>query len=135
MRESYNSARRNAILDLIKRKSGAFTAKDLYEELYSSEHKVDLSTIYRALDTFTDAGLVAKNSDATGSVFYLYSEECEKSGHCFLKCRLCGGVEHVDCDTVSELVRHIFEDHHFLIDDENVVFTGVCSHCNAVGDY
>jgi Fe2+ or Zn2+ uptake regulation protein len=131
MRESYNSARRNAILETIKAYGGAFSARDLFEKM---KGEIALATIYRALDTFTDAGLVIKNTDPEGQVFYLYTTECERSGHCFLKCRLCGAVEHVDCGVVSELVRHIYEGHHFLIDDERIVLSGVCGNCNEIGD-
>lgn len=134
MRETYNSARRNAILDLIKQEPGAFTAKELAEKLQQAGREVALSTIYRALDTFTNAGLVMKNTDSEGQVFYLYTTECEQSGHCFLKCSSCGAVEHVDCGVVSELVRHIFEGHHFLINHEKVVLSGICSKCNKMGD-
>ena len=134
MRETYNSVRRNAILDLIKQEAGAFTAKDLAEKLRQTEHDVALSTIYRALETFLSAGLIIKNTDSDGQVSYLYTAECEESGHCFLKCSHCGAVEHVDCGVVSELTRHIFEGHHFLIDGEKVVLPGICKKCNKVGD-
>ncbi len=131
MRESYNSARRNAILEAIKSYDGAFSVKDLSEKLHG---EVALATIYRALDTFAAAGLVLRNTDADGQVFYLYSTECVETGHCFLKCRVCGAVEHVDCGIVGELVRHVFNGHHFLIDKERVVLSGICAKCGEAGD-
>lgn len=135
MRETYNTVRRSAILDLIKTKDAAFTAKELFDELRDDGKEVALSTIYRALEAFVDAGFVIKSSGADGTVFYLYAKECEKLGHCFLKCRSCGAVKHIDCKLASKLVQHIYEDHHFLVDYENLVLTGLCEYCNDAGDY
>ena len=77
-------------------------------------------------------GTVRKYLLETGdSACYEYVGErkqaCAAHFHC--KCEKCGTLIHLHCDELSEIGKHLYNEHHFKLDPKRTVFYGLCENC------
>ena len=126
-RERYNTESKNIILNCIKNINIDFTTKDIYDKLNGS---VGLTTIYRFLDELEKEELVKKYYNDKNVSHYQYINHCDKLNHFYLKCNSCGKLIHVDCDCITDVQKHILDNHRFNIDNKNIIITGICEVCN-----
>lgn len=121
----YNTKQKDDILRVIKKYDNLFMVKDLYNDL---NKKVGLTTIYRFLDKLISEGKLTKiiNNNIT---YYKYLSECEHENHFYLKCDKCGLMEHVDCDCIIDLEKHILSNHKFIPNKKQIIINGICENC------
>lgn len=131
IRGRYRSRHQECILNLLKRHQNLFlTADTLMELLKKDGSTVSQTTVYRALERFTDDGLVARLPSADGSrTQYRYIVEKESFAHGKLVCLKCGATQPLECRQLDSLSQHIRDEHHFLIDPRRTVLYGLCQHC------
>lgn len=127
MAKQYHTRQETAIRAAVEQKRGVhFTAEELAEALKTSG--IGLSTIYRHLDRMTREGLLRRYSAVEGeSACYQQAEDCGEHFH--LKCARCGKLEHLECEHLEEISRHVAEEHGFRIDPSRTVFFGLCEEC------
>jgi Fur family ferric uptake transcriptional regulator len=125
IRDSYNTKQKDIILNDIKKHKDEFTIKDIYNELNES---IGLTTIYRLVDKLVKEGSVNKSIGKDNITYYQYLEKCDKENHFFLKCEMCGTMEHIDCDCIEELSNHIAKEHNFSLTD-HIIINGKCKKC------
>ncbi len=118
----YNTKQKELILNNIKKINGEFTIKDIYDSL---NKKVGLTTIYRYINKLVLNGIVKKDNDK-----YSYLEECNNKNHFYLKCNCCGNVIHTDCECINKLSKHIYKNHKFVLNRENIIINGFCNKCS-----
>lgn len=123
---NYNTKQKDLVINEIK-KHKDFAINDIYDSL---KGKVGLTTIYRQIDKMIKEGTVNKFVGKDNITYYQYLEECDKENHFYLKCEVCGDVEHVDCDCINELSEHILGNHNFKLDKNNLIINGVCDKCS-----
>ena len=123
---SYNTKQKDLIINEIKKYNKNFTVKDIHNKLKNS---VGLTTIYRVIDKLVEEGLINKYIDKDNITYYEYLEECSCHNHFYLKCEKCGTMEHVDCDCIEELSKHIVDEHNFLLNREHIIIKGICKEC------
>ena len=124
-RETYNTKQKEKIINIIINKHNTFTIKDLYNEL---NKEIGLTTIYRFADKLVEEGYLSKTIDKDNITKYQYLEKCTNHNHFYLKCEVCGIMEHVDCDCIEDLSSHILEKHKFSLKN-NVIIQGLCANC------
>ena len=127
---NYNTKQRDIIRNLIKNKTSESTIKDVYEEL---DKKIGLTTVYREVDKLVKKGFLNKTIGKDNITYYQYLEECHNSNHFFLKCEICGKMEHVDCDCINDLFSHILREHKFSPSHDHIIINGICERCNMEG--
>ena len=125
---NYNTKQKDLILDKIKSKKSSFTIKQLYDDL---EGSIGLTTIYRAITKLDDEGLLNKTIGNDNTAYYQYLEKCLNKNHFFLKCEVCGNLEHVDCDCIETLTNHILKEHQFFLNNEHIIINGICKKCRS----
>ncbi|MBQ3475323.1 MAG: transcriptional repressor [Bacilli bacterium] len=123
---TYNTKQKDIILEVIKHKHTDFTIKDILNELNG---RIGLTTIYRLVDKLVNEGTICKDSKGN----YQYLGKCDKNNHFFIKCENCGKLEHVDCDCITSLWDHIYNEHKFLPTKDQIVINGVCAKCDGKG--
>ena len=123
---SYNTKQKDLIINEIKKSNRSFTIKDIHNKLKDS---VGLTTIYRVIDKLVDDGMINKYIDKDNITYYEYLEECNCHNHFYLKCDKCGTMEHVDCDCIEDLSKHIVDEHKFLLNREHIIIKGICKEC------
>ena len=126
MRNDYNTKQKDLILSVIKKQSGEFVVKDIYDKLNG---KVGLTTIYRLVDKLVEEKQISKSIGKDKNTYYQYLETCQHENHFFLKCELCGKIDHIDCDCIKDLSNHIIKEHNFKLDKSNIIINGICKNC------
>lgn len=123
---TYNTKQKDIIADYIADKTTDFSIRELCQEL--SDKDISQATIYRAIERLEERGVLKKTADA-GEIRYQYIDDCDHRGHCYLKCNNCKKIEHVDCDGLQRLMKHVQREHSFAVDDSCIIINGLCKEC------
>ena len=129
--DGYTTKQKDMILNVIKMHTNEFTVKDIYNEL---DECIGLTTIYRYIDKLIDKDLVSKSIGKNNSTYYRYLEKCDNENHFYLKCEVCGNMEHIDCDCISELTEHILVNHKFTPSRDHIIINGQCKKCGEINE-
>ena len=129
----YKTRQRSQILNcLIENSSKHLTADEISVILKEKNCEVGKTTVYRSLEKLIKEGSVRKYIYEEGrSACFQYvdgNENCHQHFH--LKCIECGKLMHLECDYLSDLEKHIFEHHKFIVDNTKTVLYGVCEECS-----
>jgi Fur family ferric uptake transcriptional regulator len=100
------------------------SAEDLFERL--RHNGLDLSTLYRTLNSLTSVGLVKKEVGARKE--NLFSLECEEERH-LLVCLRCGKKIPLEGCPYHEVNESIEEKTGFKVLDHNTEIYGICPDC------
>lgn len=111
--------------------AGGFrSAQDVYAKLRAQGESVGLSTVYRHLQAFADAGVVDVIHTPDGESTYRYCGGAQQSHHHHLVCRRCGYAEEIEGRAVERWAATTAEKHGFTDVDHTVEVFGVCAECS-----
>ena len=133
MRETtYQTKQKQAILESLQ--SGAqrsLTVDEITARINENGGKVGRTTVYRHLEALLAQGRVRKFSDGSGkcATFQFVPDPGDCEDHMHLKCARCGKYIHLDCDEMQQVNAHIFEAHHFRVDNVQSLLVGLCEDC------
>lgn len=128
----YNTRQKEYILNFLKNnESKAYTSDALWNELKKEGISVGKTTVYRFLESLSQAGKVKKiKLDDNKSVCYEFlKEDCNEHYH--LKCVGCGELIHTDCSILSKMKDHFLSEHGFKVDNVKTVIYGRCEKCGS----
>lgn len=128
-KDEYKTKPRLLIEETAERLRSDFTIKELFAAVQAADQSVGLTTVYRTVDRLVESRRLVKILDQDSTVRYRYQEECGRIGHCFLKCKLCGAVQHADCLALKDLEDHFLLKHQFLIERQDITIYGYCQAC------
>lgn len=118
---------RTAVLEELGRASEFRSAQQVHEDLAAAGAKVGLATVYRNLQTLSEAGQVDTMRATDGEVLY---RRCEvDSHHHHLVCRQCGSVRELAPKEIEAWVSKIFVDFGFTDPDHSIEISGICPEC------
>ena len=102
------------------------SAEDVYKMLLKGGEEIGLATVYRVLNQFERAGLVARHHFEGGhSVFELMPE----SHHDHIVCVKCGRVEEFADDEIEFRQKAVAKELGFELTDHNLNMYGLCPDC------
>lgn len=129
---AYTTKQRQAVLTCLSaRQEELISVCELAEDLRRSGNPVGIATIYRQLEKLEQAGHIHKVITEEGA-FYQYCDHASADRECFLlRCEGCGRILHLDCSHLRPLYDHLEQEHHFLINTRETMFTGLCDVCAA----
>lgn len=119
---------RRAVIEVLARHGCLMTANDILMELREDDRRIGFATVYRALETLSELGLVRRVDPGTGSAAY---EPVDPSGahHHHVVCDRCGDVAPFADEalerTIEELSGRLGHD----IESHEVVLRGSCAAC------
>ena len=119
---------RKAVVDLIGRRDGHFTAADLVEDARSRGMSIGRATIFRTLDVLADLGAVERLDLPTGDHAYV---ACEPVHHHHVVCSHCGRSTDADDAGLRAVLRVIERETGYRIDDHRLELFGRCPECLA----
>lgn len=121
---------RGAVIDVLARHGCLMSANDILAELHREGSRIGFATVYRALETLSELGLVRRVDPGTGSAAY---EPVEPSGehHHHVVCDRCGEVAPFSDDALERTIDELAHRMGHEIASHEVVLRGSCPACSA----
>ena len=116
--------RRSAMLELLERMS-SMTAEEVFQNL-PEQCRCDLSTVYRALNTMEEHGILQKSVHQDGRVYYQFSHRHHDH---LLVCELCHESVPIDLCPLEQLERDLREGTGYQITGHSFEISGICPEC------
>jgi Fur family ferric uptake transcriptional regulator len=107
---------------------GFRSAQDVYAALRGRGESVGLSTVYRHLQSFAEAGESDVIRTPDGETTYRYCGEQARHHH-HLVCRSCGTAVEIEGRAVERWAAGVAAEHGFVEVDHTVEVFGICSRC------
>ena len=108
-------------------KSGAnFTIDDLWQGIREAEPRLGRATVYRAVETLVNLGLLNRVDFADGTHHY---RVCDDGHHHHLTCTQCHRVVEVDVCLPNELLAAVGDQTDFAIEGHSLSLFGRCPAC------
>ncbi len=103
------------------------TPEEIAEKVRQTHPGINLSTVYRNLETLENVGLVQHSHLGHGGASYHAAEEL---AHLHLVCGTCGNVGDAPIETALSFVNALTEDYGFRTDVSHFSVFGTCSTCS-----
>lgn len=116
------TSQRKSILNLLSKTAQPKSAEMIFEEL--PNHTMNLSTVYRSLDTFFAQGIISKSTMQNTSYYYIN----QKNHHHYMICLGCQKIYEMDCH-LDHIAQDAANEHHFKITHHDMTVYGYCSDC------
>ena len=122
-----STRQRSAISALLDQIDEFRSAQDLHDELRRRGEGIGLTTVYRTLQTLSDAGTVDVLRTDTGEAVY---RRCSSEHHHHLVCRDCGYTVEVAGTMVESWAEATAQEHGFTQISHTVEVFGTCNSCS-----
>ena len=121
-----STKKRQLLLLLLQRQARPMTAEELHE-LAEPTLPMNVSTVYRTLNTLTEKKILIRSVRQDGKAYYTLAKKDHSHR---LICNLCGKVIPVDTCPLSELEETLQASTGFQITGHSLEFTGFCPECS-----
>jgi Fur family ferric uptake transcriptional regulator len=108
------------------RQLGHATPEEVAEKVRSTHPGINLSTVYRNLETLENVGLVLHTHLGHGGATYHVAEELT---HLHLVCSDCGDIGDAPIDAAANFVNRLSDEYGFKTDVTHFAVYGLCSKC------
>jgi Fur family ferric uptake transcriptional regulator len=129
---NYNTRQGQRILDYMESLGDAHvTITQMARHFEDAKDPIGQTTIYRRLEKLAAGGKIRKFvlRDEKTTCYQYVDARANCREHFHLKCEVCGGLFHVDCDFLDKIEKHLVCRHDFQIDMLKTVFYGTCGKC------
>ncbi|MFD2492616.1 Fur family transcriptional regulator [Amycolatopsis jiangsuensis] len=115
---------RAAVVDLLSTVNDFRSAQELHDELRKRGDGIGLTTVYRTLQSLSEAGEIDVLRTDSGEAIYRL---CSSHHHHHLVCRVCGRTVEVEGPAVERWAEKIAAEHGFSEISHTVEITGTCA--------
>ena len=116
----------NAIFKILEAHNDHLTAKEIYEEVRTTQTAIDTSTVYRTLERMVHDGKVSVSDIGGPAVVY---ELVTKNPHHHLVCEQCGKMLTFKNDKVADFLASVEQESGFQVTTNHLVLFGICPDC------
>jgi Fur family ferric uptake transcriptional regulator len=116
---------RQLVLDAV-RELGHATPEEIAQTVRQMHAGINLSTVYRNLETLETAGFIIHTHLGHGGATYHAAEELT---HLHLVCGKCGSIGDAPIDVASSFVNALADDYGFKTDVTHFAVYGTCTAC------
>ena len=116
------TTQRQLVLDAVGRLEHATP-----DQVSEAVPEVDLTTVYRTLETLEQIGLLAHTHLGHGAPSYRLADD----DHIHVVCHHCNAVTDAPAGLVDELAQRLHADRGFLVDRSHLTIFGTCADCQA----
>ncbi len=106
---------------------GHATPEEIAQYIHQTNPSINLSTVYRNLETLENVGLVLHTHLGHGGATYHAAEEVN---HLHLVCGKCGSVGEAPIETAAPFVNALSDDYGFKTDVTHFAVYGRCANCS-----
>ena len=108
---------------------GHATPEEVANKIHITHPGINMSTVYRNLETLENVGLVQHTHLGHGGATYHAAEELT---HLHLVCGVCGVVGDAPIETAAPFVQQLSDDYGFRTDVTHFAIYGTCASCSAL---
>ncbi|MCR6483246.1 transcriptional repressor [Amycolatopsis sp. OK19-0408] len=119
-----STRQRAAVVELLSTIDDFRSAQELHDELRKRGDGIGLTTVYRTLQSLSEAGEIDVLRTDSGEAIY---RRCSAHHHHHLVCRLCGRTVEVEGPAVERWAEKIAAEHGFSEISHTVEITGTCA--------
>lgn len=123
-----STRQRAAVVELLAEIDDFRSAQELHDELRKRGDGIGLTTVYRTLQSLSDAGEIDVLRNASGEAIY---RRCSSHHHHHLVCRYCGKTVEVEGPAVERWAEKIAAGNGFAEITHTVEIVGTCAECVA----
>lgn len=117
---------RAAVVELLNEIDDFRSAQELHDELRKRGDGIGLTTVYRTLQSLSDAGVIDVLRTESGEAVY---RRCSDHHHHHLVCRKCGYTVEIEGPAVERWADKIATSNGFSDISHTVEIVGTCSSC------
>ncbi len=117
---------RKLILDKIIENNDPISAEEILEKFKKEKINMDLSTIYRNLNTLEEVNLLLKNTNTDGISYFQLNSTDHKH---FISCISCGKKFIIENCPIHDFEKQLEKETGFKIKNHSFEFTGICPEC------
>ena len=117
---------RLVILNALQKGEHHISAEEIYRDVCSQFPQINISTVYRTLETLKKLGLVMQVDVGAGRIFY---HRTDKGHHHHLVCQNCGARIELDEAFLAPLRDSIQRQYQFKADLMHLTISGHCEYC------
>jgi Fur family ferric uptake transcriptional regulator len=107
---------------------GHSTPEEISDHVRKQHPGINLSTVYRNLETLEKAGFVVHSHLGHGGATFHAADE---ASHLHLVCGACGNVSEAELAIAADFVANLVDLHGFQTDITHFAIYGQCSSCSA----
>ncbi|MGI8513015.1 MAG: Fur family transcriptional regulator [Solirubrobacteraceae bacterium] len=124
-----SGAARDAVIELLARQDCCLSAKEIADQLAGEGAGVGIASVYRALETFDELGLVQRLDAGEGVVRY---EPALPGGehHHHIVCDRCGRVTAFADEALERAIDRVSKRLDHTVAGHDVVLRGACPRCH-----
>jgi Fur family ferric uptake transcriptional regulator len=119
-----STKQRTAVVDLLNTVDDFRSAQELHDELRKRGDGIGLTTVYRTLQSLSEAGEIDVLRTGSGEAIY---RRCSSHHHHHLVCRVCGRTVEVEGPAVERWAEKIASENGFSEISHTVEITGTCA--------
>ena len=119
-----STKQRTAVVDLLNTVDDFRSAQELHDELRKRGDGIGLTTVYRTLQSLSEAGEIDVLRTDSGEAIY---RRCSSHHHHHLVCRVCGRTVEVEGPAVERWAEKIASENGFSDISHTVEITGTCA--------
>ncbi|MFD9894140.1 Fur family transcriptional regulator [Amycolatopsis sp. NPDC059027] len=119
-----STRQRTAVVELLNTIDGFRSAQELHDELRKRGDGIGLTTVYRTLQSLSEAGEIDVLRTESGEAIY---RRCSAHHHHHLVCRLCGRTVEVEGPAVERWAEKVAAENGFSDISHTVEIVGVCT--------
>ena len=121
------TAQRLAIAEVLLASDRHLSAEEVAGELTKRGQKVGTATVYRAIDTLLESGLLVERDFGEG--FRRFEPARDEPNHEHLICTVCGRVVEFREERLERMTMLLAEQHDFARQRHKLVIEGICGTC------
>ncbi|MFD8500627.1 Fur family transcriptional regulator [Amycolatopsis sp. NPDC059657] len=119
-----STKQRAAVVELLNEIDDFRSAQELHDELRKRGDGIGLTTVYRTLQSLSEAGEIDVLRTDSGEAIY---RRCSSHHHHHLVCRVCGHTVEVEGPAVERWAEKIASTHGFSEISHTVEIVGTCN--------
>jgi Fur family peroxide stress response transcriptional regulator len=123
------TVQRRSVFAAVLARSDHPTAEQVFQDIRADVPGISRTTVYRALDTLVEMGLVRKASHLGAAA--RFDPNTERHHH--IVCRKCETVVDLSARALDGLSIPDLRKQGFIVDDYSIHFTGLCTACRVRG--
>lgn len=126
-----NTKHRTTILELLREAGQPLTAEQLYDALKENNISINLSTVYRTLETLYDKQLILKhNVTNENKAVFEFNNQVHKH---YLVCMGCKKILSIENCPLGEYEKYLEGQTDFIITGHKLDMYGYCPECQRKG--